>query len=248
MGYPTLRASTVNSLPYPESTRLLHGSPRRPEGLLLAETALVTAAAVLAIKAVAWGPLSHAIWLLAPAVLVVSALLPTAARKAAFPRILPADVTQCERSLAALFKTCALIFPPTLTALWLLRYGGLQPPLRPATPQSGQWFAWLFYQFMYVAVAEEIFFRGYLQRNIRRLVRAAKWGRALPGQWAPIVIAAACFAAAHVIVQGRMVSALTFLPGLVLGWLFVKTRSLLAPILFHGLANVSYCLMSMALC
>ncbi len=248
MSYPTLRAGTANSLPYPESTRLLHGSSRRSEALLLAETALVAAAAVLAIKAVAWGPLSRAAWLLAPAVLVVSALLPTASRKAAFPRILPADVTRLERALAVLFKTCAVVFPATLAALWFLRYAGLQPPLRPATPRSGQWFAWLFYQFMYVAVAEEVFFRGYIQSNIRRLVRTRKWGRALPGQWTPIVIAAACFAAAHVLVHGRMVSALTFLPGLVLGWLFLKTRSLLAPILFHALANVSYCLMSMALC
>jgi membrane protease YdiL (CAAX protease family) len=32
----------------------------------------------------------------------------------------------------------------------------------------------------------------------------------------------------------------TFLPGLVLAWLFIRTRALLAPILFHGLANVSY--------
>ncbi len=171
MSYPTLRAGTANSLPYPESTRLLHGSSRRSEALLLAETALVAAAAVLAIKAVAWGPLSRAIWLLAPAVLVVSALLPTAARKAAFPRILPADVTRLERALAVLFKTCAAVLPATLAALWLLRYAGLQPPLRPATPRSGQWFAWLFYQFMYVAVAEEVFFRGFLYSAFKK-----NWG------------------------------------------------------------------------
>ena len=248
MSYPTLRASTVNSLPYSKSTRLLRACTPRSEALLLAETALVAVAAVLAIKAVAWGPMSRAAWLLAPAVLVVSALLPTAARKAAFARILPPDVTQLEHSLAVLLKTCALIFPATLIALWLLRYGGLQPPLRPATPRSGQWFAWLFYQFMYVAVAEELFFRGYIQTNILRLTRSAKWAGAFRGQWVPIIIAAACFAAAHVVVQGRMVSALTFLPGLILGWLFVKTRSLFAPILFHGLANVSYCLMSMVVC
>jgi len=27
---------------------------------------------------------------------------------------------------------------------------------------------------------------------------------------------------------------------LIFGWLFVKTKSLLAPVLFHGLANVCY--------
>jgi len=44
-----------------------------------------------------------------------------------------------------------------------------------------------------------------------------------------------------------MVSAVTFLPGLILGWLFIRTGSLLAPILFHGLANTFYCMLAMAL-
>ena len=58
--------------------------------------------------------------------------------------------------------------------------------------------------------------------------------------WADTGVCAACFVAAHVIIQGQIVSVLTFLPGLVLGWLFIRTKSLLAPILFHGLANVCY--------
>ncbi|MBW7992570.1 MAG: CPBP family intramembrane metalloprotease [Planctomycetes bacterium] len=52
-----------------------------------------------------------------------------------------------------------------------------------------------------------------------------------------------CFSADS-IVQGRIILLLTFLPGLVLGWLFIRTKSLLAPILFHGLANTCYCLMA----
>jgi len=36
-------------------------------------------------------------------------------------------------------------------------------------------------------------------------------------------------------------------PRLTLAWLFFRTGTLLAPILFHGLANVSYALMGMAL-
>jgi membrane protease YdiL (CAAX protease family) len=43
------------------------------------------------------------------------------------------------------------------------------------------------------------------------------------------------------------VAGLTFLPGLILAWLFLRTGSLLAPIVFHGLANVSYAMMAMAL-
>jgi len=54
------------------------------------------------------------------------------------------------------------------------------------------------------------------------------------------MLSAAFFAIAHAMVYGQLISVLTFLPGLILGWLFVQTRSLLAPILFHGLANTWY--------
>jgi membrane protease YdiL (CAAX protease family) len=40
---------------------------------------------------------------------------------------------------------------------------------------------------------------------------------------------------------------ITFLPGLIFGWLLVKTKSLLAPVLFHGLANAVYGLIAAAL-
>jgi membrane protease YdiL (CAAX protease family) len=56
--------------------------------------------------------------------------------------------------------------------------------------------------------------------------------------WAAIAASSGCFAVAHAVVQGQAAGLLTFLPGLVMGWLFVRTGTLLAPILFHGLANV----------
>ena len=96
---------------------------------------------------------------------------------------------------------------------------------------------------MYAALAEEVFFRGYLQSNVLRLTNPVMDEPRLLQQWLSIVISAVCFALSHVIVQGQIVSALTFLPGLVLGWLFIRTKSLLAPILFHGLANVCHVVM-----
>jgi membrane protease YdiL (CAAX protease family) len=134
-------------------------------------------------------------------------------------------------------------------------------------PGGQNWACWLFYQFMYVAVAEEVFFRGYVQDNILRLISTVKLGqyglqqsptlqpvrRSVcevgsfgDGAWISITLSAACFAAAHIIIQGQIISVLTFLPGLILGWLFIRTRSLLAPILFHGLANICYFLMAVA--
>jgi membrane protease YdiL (CAAX protease family) len=100
---------------------------------------------------------------------------------------------------------------------------------------------------MYVAVAEEVFFRGYVQSNVLRLLNKTKSEQLEQPQWTSVVISAACFATAHIIIQGQMISALIFLPGLILGWLFIRTKSLLAPILFHGLANVYYCLVAAVL-
>jgi len=88
-----------------------------------------------------------------------------------------------------------------------------------------------------------VFFRGYVQSNVLRLACPAIVRRPRLKEWASIGISAVCFAVAHVVIQGQIVSFLTFLPGLVLGWLFIRTKSLLAPILFHGLANVCYVVM-----
>jgi membrane protease YdiL (CAAX protease family) len=93
---------------------------------------------------------------------------------------------------------------------------------------------------MYMAMAEEVFFRGCVQSNIMRLADPVIGKQPRLKEWAGIGVYAACFAAAHVIIQGRIVSVLTFLPGVVLGCLFIRTKSLLAPILFHGSVNVCY--------
>ena len=105
----------------------------------------------------------------------------------------------------------------------------------------------LLYQFLYVAVAEEVFFRGYVQTNVMGLLRYMRRGPAAMQPSIAIVISAGCFAIAHLVVQGQLISLLTFFPGLLLAWLFVRTRSLLAPILLHGLANITYGVMALNL-
>ncbi len=97
---------------------------------------------------------------------------------------------------------------------------------------------------MYVAVAEEVFFRGYVQGNILRATSPSMGKLPRLQQWMSIVISAGCFAIAHAIVDGQIISALTFLPGLVLAWLSIRTNTQLAPILFHGLANTCYLAMA----
>jgi membrane protease YdiL (CAAX protease family) len=93
-----------------------------------------------------------------------------------------------------------------------------------------------------VALTEEVFFRGYLQSNILALARKLINRRYALQRYVAVFISALCFAAAHVVIRAEITSILTFLPGLVLGWLFLRTRSLVAPVLFHGIANTYYCL------
>ncbi len=239
MGYQTGQLSIANSLPTVESVSLFTKGLKRFNISLLTETALVTTAAILAIRLLAASSISNASWLVNPGILVAAALIPTAIRRAEFPKI-GLNTRQIGPTVLVVCRTCIVVFPALYAGLWLLKSFGLGLPLQPVPPKEQGWVSWLFYQFMYVAVAEEVFFRGYVQSNILRLTNTGKNGQRRLWKRLSIVLSAACFAVAHIIIQGRAIFALTFLPGLVLGWLFIRTRSLLAPILFHGLANTCY--------
>jgi membrane protease YdiL (CAAX protease family) len=246
MDYPSNQISNADLLPTIESAQFLGDRLKRLDISLLIETVLVTIAAILAIKVLNSGFLSGAAWFVAPAILVVAAITPTAIHKRKLAEI-GFNVEQIRNSLVVLGWTCMLVFPATFAGCWLLKSYGLGLPLQPVLAEGQNWVCWLFYQFMYIAIAEEVFFRGFLQSNILRLTNAVMKGQCTLQWWVSITISAACFATAHIIVSGRIISVLTFLPGLILGWLFIRTRSLLAPILFHGLANICYFLMAAAL-
>lgn len=239
MNYSSRQLSVANPLPTIGSAPFFGIRLKRLNATLVIETTLVTIAAILAIKVLDKSSLSRAVWFMAPGILIAAALVPTAIKGNKFPKI-GFDAKQIKLTLQVLCWTCVVIFPAMFCGLWLLRSYGLNLPLRPVPPQGQGWVGWLLYQFMYVAVAEEVFFRGYVQNNILRSTSAIIQERRRLLQWISIIISAACFAAAHIIVQGKIISVLIFLPGLILGWLFIRTRSLLAPILFHGLANTYY--------
>lgn len=235
-----------NVTPTATSAHFLSDGLKRHDMLLLAETLVVTASAILAIRVCHENPPSGINWLIAPAILVSAAFIPTALRRSKLSDI-GIVFGQVRHSLVVLGWTCLAVFPAMFCGLWLLKTCGLNLPLRPVPPQNQEYVSWLFYQFMYVAVAEEVFFRGYVQGNIQRFMSLAIKRRSTLRCWVILVISAACFAAAHIIVKGQMISALIFLPGLLLGWLFIRTKSLLAPILFHALANSYYCLIAVVL-
>ncbi len=213
---------------------------------LAVETALVVVAAFLAMRAAGATPVAGLRWLLIPAVLVAAALLPTWVARRQFPRI-GLERHHAGRTLRTVGIVCITVLPVTLAGVYIASRLRIAIPLRPTIEGRTGWLAWLLYQLLYVAVAEELFFRGYVQANLMRLLARWPLGCRSVQQSIAIVASAACFALAHVIVQGRAVALLTFLPGLLLAWLFVRTRSLLGPMLFHGLANISYGVMAMML-
>ena len=243
MGYPSSQISTVGSLFTLKSVEFAHIRLRRLDISLLMETTLVALAAILAIRVFAGRSVFGTGWFVAPAVLAAGALVPTAIKGRKFAKI-GLRIDQAHLSLAILAWSCLAILPTMFLGLWLLKSCGVVLPLRPVPAQNQQFVAWLFYQFMYVAVAEEVFFRGYIQSNILRSLQVSTPRSCIAAQWITIGISAAFFAGAHVITQGTIISGLTFFPGLVLGWLFARTKSLLAPILFHGIANTSYFVMA----
>lgn len=226
-----------------EDSLLLDDEPKIFNSTLFIETLLAVVVAVGAIKVLGDNSTFMPVWLMTPVILIVAALLPIAIRGEGFRR-LGFTIDNIKDSLVVLGWTCFVLFPFTFCGLWILKSFGFDFLLWPISPVGSNWISWIFYQFMYVALAEEVFFRGYVQGNILRLTKPVigKWPR--KWQWISIGISAACFAAAHIIIQGHIVSAMTFLPGLVLSWLFIRTQSLLAPILFHGLANAFYQAMS----
>jgi membrane protease YdiL (CAAX protease family) len=246
MNYSSWDITVADSVPTNESAHLFNGRAKRPNISLLVETIVVTIAAILAVRLLATSDISTIGWLVGPVILVTAAFAPRIIKGGQFPKV-GFNSKQIGFILVTLFWTCLAIFPVVFIGLWLLRFWGFGLPLQPVLPQGHKWACWVFYQFMYVAVAEEVFFRGYVQSNILMLAGTVEHRWCRLWNWLSIVLSAACFAVAHIIVQGQIISVLTFLPGVVLGWLFIRTKSLLAPILFHGLANTCYCVMAAAL-
>jgi len=94
-------------------------------------------------------------------------------------------------------------------------------------------------QLVVVALPEELFFRGYLQTRLEEAFAGTRRWRLLGVElgWGWL-LTAGLFALGHFVVVADPGTLLTFFPGLVFGWLFAKTRSVLAGALFHAACNL----------
>ncbi len=235
-----------DTLPFFEAERLFPGVQVKHPVRLTVETIVVTVAALAGIRILNVQGAEHFRWFAIPGVLVLASLVPAWVARRPFPR-LGLGREHIGLALGTLCRTFVYVLPLIFMAFWLMKRLGVPIPLRPVIGAQHDWLTWLLYQFLYIAVAEEFFFRGYVQANVLKVLNCGRWRSSRTDQGIAVLISASCFALAHVIVQGQITSAVTFLPGVILAWLFNRTRTLLAPILFHGLANVTYAVMAMTL-
>ncbi len=95
-----------------------------------------------------------------------------------------------------------------------------------------------FTQILVVGLSEEAFFRGYLQKRLSDGIEGDCINfHGIRLSWA-LIIANILFTITHIIVLGQFWRVNVFLPGLAFGWLREQRKSLIAPVLFHGLSNV----------
>ena len=91
-------------------------------------------------------------------------------------------------------------------------------------------------QVLLIGLPEEFFFRGYLQTQFDQVwnrpyrLFGANWGIGLP-------VASALFALCHVF-SGGAGRLIVFFPGLLYGWLRVRTGTIAIPALYHAFSNL----------
>ncbi|TNE45446.1 MAG: CPBP family intramembrane metalloprotease [Deltaproteobacteria bacterium] len=119
-----------------------------------------------------------------------------------------------------------------------IRLGPDQSPAQTDTVSRNYW--WILYiiiaQLLMVALPEEFLYRGYMLTRLDALFPPRTiWG--IPLSWGNL-ITSILFALTHFVIGWNAYRLSVFFPSLIFGMLKQKTRSLLAPILFHASANI----------
>lgn len=100
-------------------------------------------------------------------------------------------------------------------------------------------FSLILIELFLVSLPEEVFFRGYLQTHLENIFSkrfhflGTRFGFGL-------ILTAALFVLSHFLFTRRLFSLAVFFPALVFGWLKERTGKVLAPAVFHALANIIY--------
>ncbi|HUT53210.1 MAG TPA: JDVT-CTERM system glutamic-type intramembrane protease [bacterium] len=131
----------------------------------------------------------------------------------------------------------AVVLPVFLVSWWALFHYGFGTSFHPRAPEGPA--TLVLWQLLGVSLPEEVFFRGYLQGRLNRLLgRSWKFPGSLIGPG--LFITAAAFALAHYLTRPDPARLLVFFPGLLFGYLRERSGSVAAPVAAHALANAAF--------
>jgi membrane protease YdiL (CAAX protease family) len=85
----------------------------------------------------------------------------------------------------------------------------------------------MIYMFLFVGLAEELLFRGLIQRSLTRLFNP----------WIGILMSSFVFSIMHLTWHSIPELIFVYIAGTIFGYIYMKTQSLIPPIIAHGLGN-----------
>lgn len=134
------------------------------------------------------------------------------------------------QDLRRVFILSAIVFVLFFAGYYVLQsvlagQNGMQAHFKPALPDSFLNFA---LATVVVALAEEVFYRGYIQTTLLK-----EWSVPIA-----FVVTNIFFALGHFIGDYHFGRLLPFFPGLLFSYLVFRSRSIVGAIIFHGLCNI----------
>ncbi|MBN1507503.1 MAG: CPBP family intramembrane metalloprotease [Sedimentisphaerales bacterium] len=215
--------------------------PARAEPHISPQEVVLVTTTVLALLMVCHRLSGRWVWSLSSLVLVLGAVVPIMARGRHLAT-LGLQWGQVKSGIALLVAAAAGMLVLGFLAVAAFKHMAIQPPLAASIPPDGR-LVWVLFQFVYVALPEELFFRGYvLGSSLCLLTTSGKMSPLVAGLTA-VLLSAAVFALSHVLILGHAASLLTFFPALLFGWLFVRMGSLVPAVVLHGVANIGCAMM-----
>jgi len=178
--------------------------------------------------------IGRALWLLVPLTFVLVPLLFAQRRRETFES-LGIHLHDIKPALRLALKVALVTLPPFagLFYFWT-RY---IPPGKVLSLTPLGWASIVVFQFFYIALPEELFYRGYIQGKLNRVyppimdVGKGRIGYSLP-------ISAVLFAFGHFFINFHPYRFGVFFPALIFGWMRERSGGILAPAIYHALCNI----------
>jgi hypothetical protein len=93
-------------------------------------------------------------------------------------------------------------------------------------------------QLLLVALPEEVFYRGYVQTRLDRLVGRDRRFLGADVNWTSVLVTSALFAVGHVATIPSPHRLAVFFPSLLFGWMRRASGGVMAPVLYHAACNI----------